>query len=132
MKCSTLLLISAMSALPILGEDIYIYQYDSAGNCIGRLLSTSATPAANKPQQQKEAAVEVFPLETDGEFYIFLDSTKGEDNAFNMSSIDGTRTYSGKITEDITGVDISSFKSGIYSLGVTYAGNLYSFKIIKK
>lgn len=96
------------------------------------MLSKSATPAARRSQQPQKATVEVFPLETDGEFYIFLDSTKGEDNAFNMSSIDGTRTYSGKIAEDITGVDISSFKSGIYSLGVTYAGNLYSFKIIKK
>lgn len=132
MKCSALLLISAMSVLPMLGEDTYIYQYDAAGNCIGRLLSTSATLAAHKSQQQKEAAVEVFPLETDGEFFIFLDSTTGEENSFTMSSIDGTRTSSGKITEDITGVDISSFKSGIYSLGVTYAGNLYSFKIIKK
>lgn len=132
MKCKTLLLICALSIFPMLGEDIYIYQYDSAGNCIGRVLSTSVNSSPLRLSQQKDTTVEVFPLETDGEFYIFLDSTKGEDNAFNMSSIDGTRTYSGKITENITGVDISSFKSGIYSLGVTYAGNLYSFKIIKK
>ncbi|WP_439778113.1 T9SS type A sorting domain-containing protein [Muribaculum intestinale] len=49
-----------------------------------------------------------------------------------MSNLDGTRTYHGDILEDITTVDISSFKSGIYTLGVIYNNNLYSFKIIKK
>ncbi len=131
MKCSIPFLIFVMSAMPLVGDEVYIYQYDKAGNCIGRVLSTSTTSLM--PQSaHSDALVEVYPLETDREFYIKLDSSVGENNTFYMSNLDGTRTYHGDILEDITTVDISSFKSGIYTLGVIYNNNLYSFKIIKK
>lgn len=131
MKCGALLLVFAMAVIPVHGEETYIYQYDTAGNCVGRVISSPTTLKAQGPKQQ-DVVVEVFPLETHSEFYICLDSEIGENNSFAMSSIDGTHTYTGNISEDITTIDVSTFKAGIYTLGVTYNNNLYSFKIIKK
>lgn len=135
MNCRTLLIGSILAPLSLLGEgeNVFVYRYDAAGNCIGRYIDDGSTVMSVARKSERNLMVEVFPLETEGDIYITLrDFNEASLASFSISSIDGTRTHNGELKEEIGIVDISSFPNGIYSLGVTYNNDLYSFKIIKK
>ena len=125
---ATTMLISSISASGI----VITYTYNPEGGCISRkeqiriLKSTHTTDSINVP-------VHITPTLVTDVVSIRLDSTANIDEnfTFNLSDLSGNSILGGKITEQITDIDISSFPPAYYIITVMSSTNVKSFKIIK-
>lgn len=125
---ATTMLISSIPASGI----VITYAYNPEGGCISRkeqikiLKSAYTSDSINAP-------VYITPTLVTDVVSIKLDSTANIDEnfTFNLSDLSGNSILGGKITEQITAIDISSFPPAYYIITVMSSTNAKSFKIIK-
>ncbi len=128
-----LLLVTWFMTNAALADNEYLqYQYDAAGNRIGRVVV--AQQLRRSPQRELPAVgTTVYPTITSD--IVTISTAEDTDNAslrYILCSIDGSVLATGELTTQRYVLSLSEYASGIYLLIIESPSASETFKLIKK
>ena len=128
-------------------QDRIEYEYDAAGNRLGRTIIMSNRARSNNDMQESEPAptasyvdvidgqttVTIYPNPTQGLLKIDIDNMpENNQSSIRIYDINGKMLLLKSNVENSTEIDLSSQSSGVYLLKINLSGKTTTWKIIKQ
>ena len=118
------------------------FLYDAAGNRISRSIpvvqlrsyqSSQKTEVVTSKEKILDYNISVYPNPTVGEVNLSINGKAIDDKTeLSVYNTSGSQVCSVKVTGETTRIDLSNSPNGIYLLRLSIAGQIISWKVIKK
>lgn len=131
------LLLSFVFSSKAWAQRCLVFRYDTDGNRISRMVTTSCNGARDVVEEQENVAcdkeVKVYPNPTNGSFKVVVpESIKHDNSCYELYDINGVLILSGGIMEFETDIDIGNHPAGVYLVKITNGYDVITEIVLKQ